>query len=190
MRITGGEHKGRTINTPHSDSLRPSQDQVRLALFSILESGYLSGFYYDELTVADLFAGTGALGLEALSRGVARVDFVEQNKAHTKAIKKTIVQINKDTNSHIYAEDVWKYLRRPVHHIYDIVFLDPPYKLFDEIKLDHIVPILKDHGVLIYLHSERDKPLNKVHSIDKEAEWILQETRNYGATGVSFYIRN
>ena len=159
MRITSGNLKGRTINVPN-----------------------------DELTVGDLFSGTRALGIEAISRGVEKVDLIEKNKKHAKIINKTIEQLNIKTKSTVYNEDVFRFLSRPVTGQYDLVFLDPPYKLFNEVKLDKFVHILKDHGVLIYLHSERNYPLKTIKT-DSGATWQLQDTREYGATGVSFYTK-
>ncbi|MCA9390006.1 RsmD family RNA methyltransferase [candidate division WWE3 bacterium] len=188
MNITSGSARGHKINSPETRDLRPTQNQVRLAIYSMLESSYLSGLFYDELRVADLYAGTGALGLEALSRGATYVDFIENNKQHADIIRQNLSKMNLTNHGHLYTEPADTFLKRPLNQQYDLVFLDPPYRLFSEVKLGELFHILKPHGVLIYLHDRHNAPLRSVRLSDSDLTWNLADSREYGATAVSFYI--
>lgn len=122
MRIIAGEWRGRPIVAPKGDTTRPTADRTREALFSMLTSrvGCFEG-----MMVADLFAGSGALGLEALSRGAAHCLFVEQDKAALDALKANIAKLGADSRSKIAAQSVLTL--GPTTTSYDILFMDPPY---------------------------------------------------------------
>jgi 16S rRNA (guanine(966)-N(2))-methyltransferase RsmD len=188
MNITSGSAKGTKLKVPKGDSLRPSQNQVRLAIFSILESNYLSGFYYDELTALDLFAGTGALGIEALSRGVARVDFVEKDKGHARILKENLELTHTQSRSKIHISPTEKFLQWAQPAIYDLIFVDPPYALTNRTPLKEILPLLKPHGVLILLHDHHaitPELIKRPESPD--TNWYRSDLRQYGITAISFY---
>jgi 16S rRNA (guanine966-N2)-methyltransferase len=132
MRIVAGEFRGREIIGPEDDRIRPTSDRAREALFSILQSGRLqraagsspaAGISGAE--VLDVFAGTGALGLEALSRGAQRVTFLEKDSAALKILRENIERFGCETRCRILQADV---LRPPVaERPADLIFLDPPY---------------------------------------------------------------
>lgn len=188
MNISGGSVRGFKLKIPTGRSLRPSQNQVRLALFSMLESNYLSETGYQNVRVADLFAGTGALGIEALSRGVQHVDFVEKDKAHIQILTENVHKTGFETKSSILSTNANTFVHREFPILYDLVFIDPPYKLFDTLKLSEIVAILKPTGTLVYLHDAHDTPQPNI--IDSRGlNWKRSEIRAYGTTGVSFYTQ-
>ncbi len=176
MHITSGNLKGMKLKIPPGQSLRPSQNQVRLAIFNILESNYLSGLYYDDLTVADLYAGTGVLGIEALSRGVTHVDFVEKDKGHIQLLRENVRSTQTEAHANIHATAVEKFLQWAAPQTYDLIFADPPYALSDKTPLQDILPLLKPHGVLVFLHGQHFVPPGP-----------RVDHRQYGATTVSFY---
>ena len=123
MRIIAGKWRGRTINAPKGDATRPTADRTREALFSMLTSRLGS---FDDLRVADLFAGSGALGLEALSRGAAHCLFVEQDKPALDALKGNIAALDAGTMADVRAQSV---LNLPhVAQPYDLIMMDPPYE--------------------------------------------------------------
>jgi 16S rRNA (guanine966-N2)-methyltransferase len=124
-RIVAGEYGGRRIQTPPGDGTRPTTDRVREAMFSSLQSE-LGGF--DGLRVLDLFAGSGALGLEALSRGAAAADFVESDTRVAGLIKRNIADLG-CSGAGVLRTTVERFLRVPPPMPYDLVFLDPPYAL-------------------------------------------------------------
>ncbi len=121
MRIIAGDWRGRPLVTPKGDATRPTADRVREALFSMLTSRLGT---FEGLRVADLFAGSGALGLEALSRGAAHCTFVEQDGAALDALRANIAKLGaKGTD--IRAGSV---MALPIaREAYDLVLLDPPY---------------------------------------------------------------
>lgn len=122
MRIVAGQWRGRPLLAPADKRTRPTADRVREALFSILISklGSLGG-----IQVADLFAGTGALGLEALSRGAAHVRFVEHDRAALDALRHNIDRLGAGTRATVFATRVEHIGRAPCPH--DLLLLDPPY---------------------------------------------------------------
>ena len=119
MRIIAGRWRGRTLIAPPGDATRPTADRTREALFSMLTSRVGS---FEELRVADLFAGTGALGLEALSRGAAQCTFVERDREALAALKSNVEKLGA-TGTDIRAQAAEGFAGGP----YDIVFMDPPY---------------------------------------------------------------
>ncbi len=120
MRIIAGDWRGRVLRAPVGDATRPTADRTREALFSMLASR-LGNF--EELRVADLFAGTGALGLEALSRGAARCTFVEQDRAAIASLRANADALKAGDRADIRAQSALSPLMGP----FDLVMLDPPY---------------------------------------------------------------
>jgi len=122
LRIVAGEWRGRKLAAPEGDTTRPTADRTRETLFSMLVSR-LGDF--EGLKVADLFAGSGALGLEALSRGAAHCLFVDQDAAAIRAIRRNIANLQAQTRSDVRASSVLSLgaAKEPL----DLVLLDPPY---------------------------------------------------------------
>ena len=119
MRIIAGRWRGRTLFAPPGDATRPTSDRTREALFSMLASRLGS---FEELRVADIFAGTGALGLEALSRGAARCTFVERDRDAVAALKANIAKLGAG-GTDVRAQAAEGFTGGP----FDLVLLDPPY---------------------------------------------------------------
>lgn len=119
MRIIAGRWRGRTLVAPAGDNTRPTADRTREALFSMLTSRVGS---FDELRIADIFAGTGALGLEALSRGAQSCTFVERDRDAISALKANIEKLGA-TGTDIRAQAAEGFSGG----FFDIVFMDPPY---------------------------------------------------------------
>lgn len=125
-RIIAGKYGGRQIKTPKGDGTRPTSDRVREALFSSLESE-LGGFD-GVLGVLDLFAGSGALGFEAMSRGASSVEFVESDRRAAEIIRENRALLGVRA-ARIQNMTVEAFLRKEIHGSYDLVFIDPPYAL-------------------------------------------------------------
>lgn len=125
MRIVGGKHKGRPLAAPKSQLTRPTSDRAREAIFNVLAHG-VDGPGLDEAQIVDVFAGTGALGLEALSRGAAHVTFVEHNRTATRVLKDNILALNETANATVL-ERLASSIGAPKHGPVDYVFLDAPY---------------------------------------------------------------
>ena len=120
MRIIAGTWRGRALLAPRGDSTRPTSDRAREGLFSMLQSRLGS---FEGLEVADLFAGTGALGLEALSRGAARCTFAEQDRQALEALRSNIDKLGARERCDVRAIDATRMAGGPYH----LVFMDPPY---------------------------------------------------------------
>lgn len=122
MRIIAGEWRGRKLVAPKGDATRPTGDRTRETLFSMLASRLGS---IEDLRVADLFAGSGALGIEALSRGAAHCLFVEQDRAALDAIRANLSALDATSSATVQAGSVMSL--GPARDPYDLILLDPPY---------------------------------------------------------------
>lgn len=134
MRIIAGEWRGRKLIAPRGDATRPTADRTRETLFSMLASRLGS---FEDLRVADLFAGSGALGLEALSRGAAHCLFVEQEKPAIDAIRANILALGARERSAVQHGSVMSL--GPISEPFDLLLLDPPYRTgAGEVALDRL----------------------------------------------------
>src|SRR5690348_7946339 len=123
MRIVAGRWRGRRIGAPRGDDVRPTADRVREAWLSIVNP-WLAG-----ARVLDLFAGSGALGLEALSRGAEIVDFVETAPKSLAAIRANVETLEAGSAAVIHRADALRFATALSAHAYDVAFADPPYDL-------------------------------------------------------------
>ena len=124
MRIVGGRLRGRALAAPKSQGIRPTADRLRESLFNILEHGY--GDPVTGARVLDLFAGTGALGIEALSRGAGWVDFIERDPRLAQAMRQNLERL-RQTQTAVRCADALQALGEAPADAYDIVFIDPPF---------------------------------------------------------------
>ena len=136
MRVITGTARGRKLVAPQGSDTRPTSDMAKEALFSIIQ------FEVEGALVLDLFAGSGQLGIEALSRGAAHVDFVEREPACLKALEENIKAVGAK-NARIRRGDVLKLL--PSLGQYELMLLDPPY---DDALYVPMLELARDHGVL------------------------------------------
>lgn len=120
-RVIAGTHGGRRLQTPKGDRTRPTSDRVREALFSSLES-QLGG--WDGARVLDLFAGSGAIGIEALSRGAESADFVESRRAAASVIRRNLADLG--LTARVHAQSAESFLTGAAGP-FDLAFVDPPY---------------------------------------------------------------
>ncbi len=135
MRIIAGEWRGRKLIAPKGDSTRPTADRTRETLFSMLNSRLGS---FEGLSVLDLFAGSGALGLEALSRGAAHCLFVEQDADAVKAIRANVETFDARSRTLIQQGSVMSL--GPAKTVHDLILLDPPYETgAGQVALDRMV---------------------------------------------------
>lgn len=135
MRIVAGQWRGRKLVAPKGEATRPTADRARETLFNMLTSRLGS---FERLRVADLFAGSGALGLEALSRGAAHCLFVEQDRAALDAIRANITALDARARTQVDAGSVMAL--RASAQPYDLLLLDPPYKTgAGEVALDRLL---------------------------------------------------
>lgn len=124
MRIIAGMYRGRTLAALRDLSIRPTADRVKQTIFDILSSR----LELEGIGVLDLFAGSGSLGLEALSRGASHVTFIEKARSSLEALEKNIRKLGCEDRTTMHQADVFWFLRN-AHQPYDLVFVDPPYAL-------------------------------------------------------------
>jgi len=165
--IIGGEFKNRRLKTPAGDKVRPTASRVREAWFSILQRPVRGG------RVLDLFAGSGALGLEALSRGAASAEFVENKRAALTALKANITALKVTERVTVHRKDALTFAETLRPGQYDVAFADPPY--------DGDFP-----ARLVALF--RLTPFARILSIEHAANRPIpgDDTRRYGDTAVTF----
>lgn len=152
IRITGGKYRSRLLVTPEGNLTKPTMDKVRSAVFSALNDANFDN-------CLDLFAGSGSYGFEALSRGAKKVTFVDKSNEAIKAIKLNASKLE-ISDCEIINGDVFSYLNN-VENKFNIIFIDPPYKLETYSKLVEIIlekDLLADRGIIV-LESEKELEL-------------------------------
>jgi len=179
MRIIGGKARGRKLLFPPGSKERPTSDFLREALFNILGS-------LEEKTFLDLFAGSGSVGLEAVSRGAQEVYFVEKNKDLVALIKKNIQTCCFDKNCSIIAKDIEHGLSDLFKNKceVDIIFADPPYNrnlVGTTLNLLNKYQILKEDGMVIIQHSIKESFTGTV-----DDNVYLTDQRKYGDSALTF----
>lgn len=167
MRIIAGEFKGRRLKAPRDRTVRPTSDRIREAWFGIL------GPELNGAAVADLFAGSGALGLEALSRGARSVDFVERARRSLAALEENVAHLDVASRVTVHRTDAMRYATRLEPNAFDVVFADPPYGGDDAERLVAIFRERRFARILSIEHSAR-------------AELPGDERRQYGSTAITF----
>lgn len=174
MRIISGKYKGFVLPPVKLNQTRPTTDRCKEALFNILQSKY----NFSEKNMLDLYAGTGGIGFEFLSRGCQSVTFVDKNKASIQYIEKVANILDEQILT--FNITIEKFLQVNQHQ-FDFIFADPPYADLSIITLINTIfdkKILKNNGLFILEHQHK---LNISHP-------NLQETRNYGQSSFSFFI--
>ncbi len=171
MRIVAGSKKGAKIFAPRGKGTRPTSDRVREAIFAILGS-------VEGTRVLDLFAGSGALGLEALSRDAAGATFVESDPAAVKAIERNLGQLGLD--GRVVRSDAARYVARTDER-YDVVFVDPPYEMVESLRMqlaEHLPRVLAEDGVVVFETAAGDEP---------ELPLPVRSTRRHGSTQLTVF---
>lgn len=172
MRIIGGRWRGRRIGAPPGDLVRPTGDRMREAWMSIL------GARIPNARVLDLFAGTGALGLESLSRGAASVEFVEREPRSLEVLKANVEQLGAAGSVSIHRGDAIVFASSLPAGAYDLAFADPPYGtgLAQQVAAQWIAVAFA--GILGVEHRRGEEMPGE------------PDTRSYGTAAVSFYRRD
>ena len=172
MRIIAGSRKGHRIAAPKGLATRPTSDRVREAAFNLIGP-------VDGAAVLDLFAGSGALGLEALSRGAARAVFVESDRNACRAINANLDKLRL-TGARVLCQDVSRFLASEGAR-YDLILVDPPYDQVDALqpRLAAALPrLLADDGLVVYETSSRQEP---------ELPLALRTSRRYGSVRLTLF---
>ena len=173
LRVVAGKHRGRRLETPAGLSTRPTADRVREALFQIL--GPLDG-----MRVLDLFAGSGALGIEALSRGAAAATFVESDRRAAELLERNLSTVGE--TAEVAVRDALAWLRdAPAGTAFELILVDPPYDSADRlaVPLSERLPAVLAADALIVSESDKRTPLM--------LDLPLADERTYGHTRIAIH---
>ena len=179
MRIIAGERRGAKLDAVPGMNTRPTADRVKEGLFNVIQMDITP-----ETRVLDVFAGTGALGLEALSRGASHATFIEQAPAAQAVIRKNIAKCRYEDRTRLIAGDALTVLPRLAGERFDLIFVDPPYQknLYEPILFSVLkYHLLDEYGILISEHSK------SVPFSCQETGLELYKTKSYGETVLNFF---
>lgn len=191
MRIIAGHWRSRRLLRPDASTTRPMPDRVREAIFDILGSHYETPGLLPSLAVADVFAGSGSMGLEALSRGARLCCFVERNKKVVAVLRKNLDSLDAGSEAVIHGGDAWRAsLALPDGGSYDLVFLDPPYSDSEDSSDNgrvrrwlRRVARETQRRPLVVLHHFSSAPYGEC----PEDGWSILDHRSYGTNSVTMF---
>ncbi len=171
MRIIAGEHRGARIFAPKGRDTRPTSDRVREAAFELIGP-------VDGASVLDLFAGSGAMGLEALSRGAESVVFVEADRDACRTIERNLAKL-RVTGAAVLCRDALQVLSTE-RRTYDLILCDPPYELAGYAKIaSHLAPLLAPDGLLVYETAAKLEPAL--------TGLVVRTSRTYGSARLTLF---
>ncbi len=170
MRIIAGSHRGQRIAAPKGKDTRPTSDRVRENAFNLIGP-------VDDADVLDLFAGSGAMGLEALSRGAATATFVESDREACRTINANLDKLK--LRGTVLCQDAVRAIGREPRS-YDLVLCDPPYDYAPERLAPHLAALIGEDGLLVYETSGRAEP-PELPGLD------VRTSRKYGAARLTLY---
>lgn len=180
MRVISGTARGTKLNSIESLSTRPTLDRVKEPLFSIIQT------HLEDSNVLDLFAGSGALGIECLSRGAKHCTFCDKSYESIKMLKQNLQKTRFEDKSTVLIEDYKKCLKRlDKNNKFDIIFIDPPYKLniaVNSIKLILEYKLFSKDGVIILETDEEERDLKELENINLK----VYDVRKYGRVSLIF----
>ena len=181
MRVVGGKVRGRPLRGTISPGARPTTERVRAAIFNILDPDS-----YCDRKVLDLYAGSGSLGIEALSQGAAWADFVEHSHRQCEVIKANLENTGFSRQARVYCADAVKSLES-LDGPYQSVLLDPPYRLLNlgEVleKIASVAGLVDNQGIVVVGHSKH------LELLPSYGDLILESHRRYGDNVVDFYTK-
>lgn len=178
MRIISGIYKRRRFDVPRSFKARPTTDFAKENLFNVLCNNYLD--IEEGMSALDLFAGTGSISVELLSRGFEKVISVEKERSHFAFIVKVLKELN-ENHCFPICGDAFKYIGRSTGEQFDFIFADPPYDLPGLNTIPNLIfehNLLKEGGVFVFEHGKGD-------NFDNHPRFL--EKRVYGSVNFSFF---
>lgn len=182
MRITGGEAGGRTLLVPKDGELRPTQDRVREALFNILAPEIADAEFLD------LFAGSGSVGIEALSRGAKRATFVESDRRHAETLKRNLETLGVHSRAEVVVRDAYRWIESYSGAGWTMVFADPPYALGEKAGYAKTLSTLAERGVArkegLFIAE-----MTSAQAAESADGWEMLRDRVYGKTRIVIWRR-
>ena len=179
IRVIAGKFGGRRIDAPDFSNSRtkPMGERIRNAMFNRI------GTEIEGARVLDVFAGTGAVGLEALSRGASHVTFVERDKIAQKILAKNVVSLGAEDASEIIRTTVNNWIETTTPDFYDIILADPPYHDLQLSTVSKLFGLLKPNGLMVLSHSGRSEGLILQNGI------VVVDNRSYGNASLTSFRR-
>lgn len=177
IRIIGGYYGGQQIEAPKNRRTHPMSERIRNALFNSL-AGEMA-----DAEVLDVFAGTGAIGLEALSRGAKSVTFVERDRTAQRYLTRNVAKIGVEEKTKIIRTTVASWLGTKEPQLFDIIFADPPYHDVQFSTVDRIFDLLKPGGIMVLSHPGRGE-------VPTKTGVVVVDNRSYGNAYLTFYRRD
>ncbi|MFW6138773.1 MAG: 16S rRNA (guanine(966)-N(2))-methyltransferase RsmD [Spirochaetota bacterium] len=179
LKLTGGSYTGRRLYVPGTGT-RPATNRTREAIFSTLYLFFSQGM--EGLNILDLFAGTGSLGLEALSRGASTVTFLDNSTQSILAIRKNLSLLGLEAN--VIKADAEEYLKKNTRLFFDLIFMDPPYKYNRTPQVVHLLAksLKSDHSSVLVYERFYQQPLP---DFDNRVEFLRR--KKYGQTELLYY---
>lgn len=175
MRIITGIYKGRRFDIPHTFKARPTTDFAKENIFNVLNS-YID---FEDATALDLFAGTGSISLELLSRGCRQVVSIEKDRDHHAFIRQCIQKLGAD-NSVVIRGDVFRYIKS-CSQKYDFIFADPPYQLAELPQIPDLIfekELLSEEGIFVFEHGAQ-------YDFSEHPHFV--EHRKYGSVNFTLF---
>jgi 16S rRNA (guanine966-N2)-methyltransferase len=172
VRVIAGSRKGHRIAAPKGEATRPTGDRVREAAFNLIGP-------VDDAVVLDLFAGSGAMGIEALSRGAASATFVEADRDAARTIDANLDKLRL-TGGRVLRQDVGRFLREERRR-YDLILIDPPYEMVESLQMtlsSHLPRLLADDGLIVYETRDKQHP---------ELPLAERTSRKYGSVRLTLF---
>lgn len=181
MRVISGSARGTVLHSIEEISTRPTLDRVKESLFNIIQNDI------EDTTVLDLFAGSGAIGIEFLSRRAKQVYFCDKSSKAVAMIEKNLEKTKLKEKAIVYNKDYTDCINTVKNIKFDIIFLDPPYK--EEFALDAIekisnLQLLKDDGIIIIETDEPERDINRINNIN--INYKIYDLRKYGRVSLIF----
>ena len=179
MRIIGGKARGTKLYTLDGDNTRPTLDRVKESLFNIIQTKIPDSVFLD------LFSGSGAIGLEAASRGARKVILCDKSKDAIQIIKKNIEKTHMEKQTECYQLSYEKLLETKIKEKIDIIYIDPPYKtglIYESLKIILSKELLNDDTLIIIETDEEERIIEKI----KKIELDIVDQRKYGRAHLIF----
>lgn len=177
IRVIGGLYGGRTLFAPNNRRTHPMSERIRNALFNSL-TGQMDG-----AEVLDVYAGTGAIGLEALSRGAKSVTFVDKDRAAQRYIARNVASLQVEDQTTIIRTTVSSWLGTKNPQLFDIIFADPPYWDTQFSTVIRVFELLKPGGLMVLSHPGKTE-------VPTERGIVVVDNRSYGNAHLTFYRKD
>lgn len=181
MRIIGGKARGTKLYTLEGQNTRPTLDRVKESLFNIIQHEIQGCIFLD------LFSGSGAIGLEAVSRGAKKAILCDKSKEAINIIKKNVTKTHFEENTEIYMESYDKILNSKIKELVDIIYIDPPYETdfaYQALKIILEKEILKEESLIIIETDQKEIVLKQIKEIEDKIE--IEDIRKYGRANLIF----